>query len=60
MNKTKILLFVAVLFCTTFSFGQIVPPPVPPPPPPGLPIDGGLLFLFISGILLGVKKLKKN
>lgn len=60
-NKTKILLFVVVVvLCTTFSFGQTVPPPVPPPPPPGLPIDGGILFLFISGILFGVKKLKKN
>jgi hypothetical protein len=58
-NKTKILLL-AVVFCTTFTFGQIVPPPMPPPPPPGLPIDGGILFLFISGILFGVKKLKKN
>ncbi|MDB4251728.1 hypothetical protein N9839_00145 [Flavobacteriaceae bacterium] len=29
-----------------------------PPPPPGLPIDGGLLFLLIAGIVYGVKKLK--
>ncbi|MFN0728263.1 PID-CTERM protein-sorting domain-containing protein [Polaribacter gochangensis] len=58
-NKTKILLFV-VVFCTTFTYAQMVPPPVPPPPPPGLPIDGGILFLIISGILLGVTKLKKN
>ncbi|WP_341221608.1 PID-CTERM protein-sorting domain-containing protein [Polaribacter atrinae] len=36
------------------------PPPAPagPPPPPGLPIDGGLLFLVISGIIYGVKKVK--
>ena len=54
------MLFFVVLFCTTFSFGQIVPPPIPPPPPPGLPIDGGVVLLFISGILLGVNKLKKN
>ncbi|MDB9927799.1 hypothetical protein OAD34_04405 [Flavobacteriaceae bacterium] len=33
-------------------------PPPPPPPPPGLPIDGGLLFLLIAGIVYGVKKLK--
>lgn len=48
--------------CSTYTFGQVVPPPIPPPPPPppGLPIDGGLLFLFISGIILGVKKLKRN
>ena len=33
-------------------------PPPPPPPPPGLPIDSGLLFLLIAGIVYGVKKLK--
>jgi hypothetical protein len=57
--KSKILLF-AIIMCSTYTFGQVVPPPIPPPPPPGLPIDGGLLFLFISGIILGVKKLKRN
>jgi len=45
-NKTKIVLLIAVLLCTTISFGQIVPPPIPPPP--GLPIDGGVLFFLIS------------
>jgi len=59
-NKTKIVLLIAVLLCTTISFGQIVPPPIPPPPPPGLPIDGGVLFLLISGVFLGIYKLKKN
>ena len=59
-NKTKILLLIAVLFCATFSFGQVVPPPLPPPPPGGLPIDGGILFLLISGLFLGIYKLKKN
>jgi len=33
-------------------------PPPPVPPPPGLPIDSGLLFLFIAGIAYGVKKVK--
>jgi len=31
-----------------------------PPPPPGLPIDGGVLFLAISGIAFGVFKLKRK
>ena len=31
-----------------------------PPPPPGLPIDGGILFLAISGIAFGVYKLKRK
>ena len=30
------------------------------PPPPGLPIDGGILFLAISGIAFGVYKLKRK
>jgi len=30
-------------------------PPIPPPPlQPGLPIDGGLLILFLVGVLFGV------
>tara|TARA_B110000977_G_scaffold126715_1_gene161977 strand:+ start:75 stop:212 length:138 start_codon:yes stop_codon:yes gene_type:complete len=33
-------------------------PPPPVPPPPGLPINSGLLFLLIAGIVYGVKKLK--
>jgi hypothetical protein len=35
-----------------------VPPGVPLPGAPNLPIDGGLLFLVISAILFGIKKLK--
>lgn len=30
----------------------------PPPPPPGLPIDGGIIFLVISGLIYGIKKLR--
>ena len=37
-------------------------PPMPTenmgPLPPGLPLDGGLLFLFIAGVAYGVKKIK--
>ncbi|KGL58737.1 PID-CTERM protein-sorting domain-containing protein [Polaribacter sp. Hel1_85] len=47
-----------MLAFTCIVSGQIVPPPVPPPPPPGLPVDGGLLFLIVTGILFGIKKLK--
>ena len=38
--------------------GTVPGPPPPVPPPPGLPIDSGLLFLFIAGIAYGVKKVK--
>ncbi|QNM85291.1 hypothetical protein H9W90_14030 [Polaribacter pectinis] len=60
MKKRKYLtlLLVFVLICTVS--GQVVPPPMPPPPPPGLPVDGGLLFLLISGLIFGVKKIKDN
>ncbi len=56
--KNLILTFLMVTFAVVVS-AQVVPPPIPPPPPPGLPIDGGMLFLAISGIIYGVKKLKK-
>ncbi|MDT0553169.1 PID-CTERM protein-sorting domain-containing protein [Urechidicola vernalis] len=35
-------------------------PPPPPPPPVGLPIDGGLIFLLVSGLLFGVSKIRKR
>jgi hypothetical protein len=56
-KKIYISLFIASLLVYT-SYGQ---GPPPPPPPPGLvlPIDGGLLFLFLSGIILGIKKLEE-
>jgi len=57
-KKIKLTLIVAIMF-TAMVNGQAVPPPIPPPPPPGLPIDGGIIFLLISGIIYGVKKLKE-
>jgi hypothetical protein len=38
-------------------------PPTPPqniPPPVGLPIDGGLSFLLISGVAYGIYALKRK
>ncbi len=58
-RKIKLTSLMVVLF-TTITFGQAVPPPIPPPPPPGLPIDGGVFWLFIAGIFLAVKKIKRN
>ena len=58
MEKKVILLLVCIAFTLTVN-AQTVPPPVPPPPPPGLSIDGGIIFLLISGIFYGVKKLKE-
>jgi len=45
------------------AFAEKSPPPPPvgaPPPPPGLPIDGGLSFLLISGIFYGAYELKRK
>ena len=36
------------------------PPWAGPPPPKGTPIDGGVVFLLVSGLLLGVSKLRKK
>jgi len=59
MEKRTKLILILTIMVTVLANAQAVPPPVPPPPPPGLPIDGGVLLLFFSGILLGVKKLNK-
>ncbi|ARV06766.1 hypothetical protein BTO04_08730 [Polaribacter sp. SA4-10] len=59
IKKTKFFTLAIALFLTCILNGQIVPPPVPPPPPPGLPIDGGLFFLLVSGLIYGVRKIKK-
>ncbi|MCL7754572.1 PID-CTERM protein-sorting domain-containing protein [Polaribacter sp. Z022] len=58
MKEKKYLALIIMLAFTCVVSGQIVPPPAPPPPPPGLPINGGLIFLIISGIFYGVKKVR--
>ena len=58
--KNKYLYTLLAVFITAISLGQAVPPPIPPPPPPGLPIDGGLIFLLIAGLLFGVRKLRQR
>lgn len=51
-----VLSFLAMFVCVAgYSQGGPLPPP-----PPGLPIDGGILFLAISGIAFGVYKLKRK
>lgn len=57
----KVILLLLVCFAFTLSVNAQGPPgpTPPPPPPPGLPIDGGIIFLLISGVYYGVKKLKK-
>ena len=49
----KIVLMIAFLIAPLFLLTSIGQPP--PPPPQDIPIDGGLFFLLISGIILAVK-----
>lgn len=58
MKKKKYYAFFIMLALTYVVNGQNVPQPAGPPPPPGLAIDGGLIFLVVSGVLYGVKKVK--
>ncbi|QXP64364.1 MULTISPECIES: PID-CTERM protein-sorting domain-containing protein [unclassified Polaribacter] len=58
MIKKKHFAFIIMLAFTYVISAQNVPPPAGPPPPPGLAIDGGLIFLIVSGIIYGVKKVK--
>ncbi|MDO9594607.1 MAG: hypothetical protein Q7J19_06410 [Lutibacter sp.] len=36
------------------------PPPQNQPPPPGLPIDGGISYLFIAGAAYGIYAIRKK
>jgi len=59
MKKIKLIVLFTVLLFAQSVLGQIVPPPIPPPPPPGLPVDGGIIFLLISGLIYGIRTLRK-
>ncbi|WP_129368058.1 PID-CTERM protein-sorting domain-containing protein [Lutibacter sp. HS1-25] len=61
----KILLCTLLVLNSFVGYSQVIPKPGDksgpvPPPPPGLPIDGGLGFLIISGIAYGVFELKRK
>ena len=58
-SKECVVLIIMIIMFMQSGFAQIVPPPMPPPPPPGLPIDGYTIFLFIVGIIYGLKKIYK-
>lgn len=56
MNKFK---YSILLLICAFNFqlnAQILPPP---PPPPSVPVDGGILLLLLSGLIYGIKKIRK-
>lgn len=55
MNKSLKRLFLTLILiaCVSTAHAQ-------PPPPVGLPIDGGIIFLIISGLVYGVLKIRKD
>ena len=59
MNKN---IFASILFFfvgfASMAQGATPPPPMPPPPP-GLPIDGGVVVLFVVALIFGIYKSNK-
>ena len=59
MHKKNMFASVLVVFVSFASIAQSgtgAPPPPAPPPPPGLPIDGGIVVLFILALCYGIYK----
>ena len=50
---------ILIFFIGFTAMAQEIPPPPMPPPPPGLPIDNGLIILFIAGLIYGVYKVRQ-
>ena len=49
----RVVLVVILIGCSIYAQG-------PPPPPPPLPIDSGIIGLFLVAIGYAVKKIKDN
>lgn len=49
----KIIVAVFVLLSSQLSVAAEIQSPPPPTPPPGLPIDGGLVAMFFTALILG-------
>jgi hypothetical protein len=56
-QSKKRYLTIAIIIITLQTYAQMVPPPIPPPTPPGLPIDGGVVFLLLAGLVYAVKNI---
>ena len=52
----KIAQILFVFTSVVYAHQGPLPPAPSVPPPPGLPIDGFIIFLFILGVIYGVKK----
>lgn len=68
MNRKLVKVFVlcfSFMLIVTMAYAKKKGPPEPelanaPPPPPGLPIDGGLSLLLVSGVAYGIYALKRK
>jgi hypothetical protein len=68
MNRKTFKIFILCLsfmLISTMAFAKKKGPPKPeeggaPPPPPGLPIDGGLSWLLVSGVAYGIYALLRK
>ena len=58
--KGSIYCTVLTVLLTNSVYAIQLPAPGPPPPHPELPIDSGLVFMLISGALLGIFALRKK
>lgn len=60
MQKKNILASISFFFVGFASMAQGgTPPPPMPPLPPGLPIDGGIIALFVLALSYGAYKTYK-
>lgn len=60
MHKKNMLASILFFFVGFASMAQSnTPPPPMPPPPPGLPIDGGIIALFVIALIYGIYKINK-
>lgn len=61
---TYYLCFIMMLMSLVMYSNNIADPPLPkpndPPDQPGLPIDGGLSYLFIAGVAYGIYAIRKK
>jgi hypothetical protein len=61
MQNKNIFASILFLFLGFVSMAQgATPPPPMPPPPPGLPIDDGIISIFILALVFGIYKTYKR
>ena len=68
MNRKIVKIFIlcfSFMLINVSAYAKRKGPPKPeqggaPPPPPGLPIDGGLSLLLVSGVTYGIYTLTRK